>query len=76
MYLSVRMLESQTPSPEIKKELRKRFNRLDPHMSVDDPFLHEELLKRFRSYLLSILFFEYPQNILGFKSSTHVRYPS
>ncbi|EMJ81403.1 hypothetical protein LEP1GSC016_0857 [Leptospira borgpetersenii serovar Hardjo-bovis str. Sponselee] len=29
MYLSVRMLESQTPSPEIKKELRKRFNRLD-----------------------------------------------
>ncbi|TQE52542.1 hypothetical protein FFZ96_16285 [Leptospira borgpetersenii] len=23
------MLESQTPSPEIKKELRKRFNRLD-----------------------------------------------
>lgn len=50
MYLSVRMLESQTPSPEIKKELRKRFNRLDPDMSVDDPFLHEELLKRFRSY--------------------------
>ncbi|EKQ93214.1 hypothetical protein LEP1GSC103_1931 [Leptospira borgpetersenii serovar Javanica str. UI 09931] len=45
-------------------------------MSVDDPFLHKKLLKRFRSYLLSILFFEYPQNILGFKSSTHVRYPS
>ncbi|EQA79978.1 hypothetical protein [Leptospira alstonii] len=52
VYASVRMLESQTPGPEIKKELRKRFNRLDPDMPVDDPFLHEELLKRFRAYLL------------------------
>ncbi|EMG02148.1 hypothetical protein LEP1GSC191_2184 [Leptospira borgpetersenii serovar Mini str. 201000851] len=45
-------------------------------MSFDDPFLHKKLLKRFRSYLLSILFFEYSRNILGFKSPTHVRYPS
>ncbi|WP_061231170.1 hypothetical protein [Leptospira weilii] len=52
VYASVRMLDSQTPSAEIKKELRKRFNRLDPDMPVDDPFLHEELLKRFRAYLL------------------------
>ncbi|WP_078127726.1 hypothetical protein [Leptospira alexanderi] len=52
VYASVRMLDSQTPSPEIKKELRKRFNRLDSDMPVDDPFLHEELLKRFRAYLL------------------------
>ncbi|EKR64597.1 hypothetical protein LEP1GSC036_3217 [Leptospira weilii str. 2006001853] len=52
VYASVRMLDSQTPSAEIKKELRKRFNRLDSDMPVDDPFLHEELLKRFRAYLL------------------------
>ncbi|WP_061249988.1 hypothetical protein [Leptospira alstonii] len=52
VYASARMLESQTPSPEIKKELRKRFNRLDPDMPVDDPYLHEELLKRFRAHLL------------------------
>ncbi|AXR62060.1 hypothetical protein [Leptospira mayottensis] len=52
VYSSVRMLESQTPSAEIKKELRKRFNRLDPDMPVDDSYLHEELLKRFRAYLL------------------------
>ncbi|EMN44372.1 hypothetical protein [Leptospira weilii] len=52
VYASVRMLDSQTPSAEIKKELRKRFNRLDSDMPVDDPYLHEELLKRFRAYLL------------------------
>ncbi|WP_004472450.1 hypothetical protein [Leptospira santarosai] len=52
VFASVRMLESGTPSPEIKKELRKRFNRLDPDMPVDDSFLHEELLKRFRAFLL------------------------
>ncbi|EMO39270.1 hypothetical protein LEP1GSC186_0088 [Leptospira noguchii serovar Autumnalis str. ZUN142] len=43
------MLESQPPSEEIKKELRKRFN---PDMPVDDSYLHEELWKRFRAYLL------------------------
>ncbi|MGQ2872623.1 hypothetical protein ACT533_18985, partial [Leptospira santarosai] len=52
VFASVRMLESGTPSPEIKKELRKRLNRLDPDMPVDDSFLHEELLKRFRAFLL------------------------
>lgn len=52
VYASVRMLDSQTPSAEIKKELRNRFNQLDSDMPVDDPFLHEELLKRFRAYLL------------------------
>ncbi|MDI7166826.1 hypothetical protein [Leptospira santarosai] len=52
VFASVRMLESGTPSPEIKKELRKRFNRLNPDMPVDDSFLHEELLKRFRAFLL------------------------
>ncbi len=49
VYASVQMLESQPPSEEIKKELRKRFN---PDMPVDDSYLHEELWKRFRAYLL------------------------
>ncbi|WP_426503699.1 hypothetical protein [Leptospira interrogans] len=52
VFASVRMLDSQTPSAEIKKELRKRFNRLDSDMPVDDPYLHEEFLKRFRAHLL------------------------
>lgn len=52
VFASLRMIESKHPCEEIRKELRKRFDRLDPNMPVDDPYLLAEMMKRFRAALL------------------------